>query len=396
MTTCTRGLDALTLLREASPPFHLVLSDVYMPDMDGYRLLERLGLEMEVPVISTRQPGLTGPGEPRPARRHLRPRLTRAPPSVMSADGETSSVLRGMLHGAVDYLQKPIQMSDLRYIWQHVIRRDRAAEQPAEGKGRASGGGGAGQRVGKEKRSKAAAEGEEEERVVWAMELHGRFVEAVNVLGVDKAVPKRILELMGVHGLTRENVASHLQKYRLVSDAGGCAGGSGSTPAHSLPPLQYLKRVQTLQSEQRAAERRATGSMARGTVSPPQHVAPSYPHGYGGQGGGFGFAPAPVEPHFWTPMDAFDGALRKFDSSLGADLAPFAAGSMPPPPEDPAAHAAVAQLDFSIGNGLSIRGLGGSMTGLDTLAPPAEVSEDALLQQFLHAALSPGEGGSLL
>ena len=26
-----------------------------------------------------------------------------------------------------------------------------------------------------------------------------------------EAVPKRILELMGVHGLTRENVASHLQ-----------------------------------------------------------------------------------------------------------------------------------------------------------------------------------------
>jgi two-component response regulator (ARR-B family) len=27
-------------------------------------------------------------------------------------------------------------------------------------------------------------------------------------------VPKRILDLMGVQGLTRENVASHLQKYR--------------------------------------------------------------------------------------------------------------------------------------------------------------------------------------
>jgi len=69
----------LRLLREASPPFHLVLSDVYMPDMDGYRLLEQLGLEMEVPVIST-QPGLTGPCHaPSAGPAALRPRLTRAP-----------------------------------------------------------------------------------------------------------------------------------------------------------------------------------------------------------------------------------------------------------------------------------------------------------------------------
>jgi hypothetical protein len=31
-----------------------------------------------------------------------------------------------------------------------------------------------------------------------------------------EAVPKRILELMGVHGLTRENVASHLQVQMLL------------------------------------------------------------------------------------------------------------------------------------------------------------------------------------
>ncbi len=34
---------------------------------------------------------------------------------------------------------------------------------------------------------------------------------AVNHLGVKHAVPKTILQLMNVEGLTRENVASHLQ-----------------------------------------------------------------------------------------------------------------------------------------------------------------------------------------
>lgn len=44
------------------------------------------------------------------------------------------------------------------------------------------------------------------------------------VMASAEAVPKKILELMMVEGLTRENVASHLQKYRL-----------------------YLKRVQTVE-----------------------------------------------------------------------------------------------------------------------------------------------------
>lgn len=50
-------------------------------------------------------------------------------------------------------------------------------------------------------------------KVDWTPELHRRFVEAVEQLGVDKAVPSRILELMRVHCLTRHNVASHLQVY---------------------------------------------------------------------------------------------------------------------------------------------------------------------------------------
>ncbi|KZV52692.1 hypothetical protein F511_23155 [Dorcoceras hygrometricum] len=56
--------------------------------------------------------------------------------------------------------------------------------------------------------------GKRKVKVDWTPELHRRFVQAVEKLGVDKAVPSRILELMGIDCLTRHNIASHLQKYR--------------------------------------------------------------------------------------------------------------------------------------------------------------------------------------
>ncbi|KAJ6733973.1 TRANSCRIPTION ACTIVATOR GLK1 [Salix koriyanagi] len=57
-------------------------------------------------------------------------------------------------------------------------------------------------------------QGRKKVKVDWTPELHRRFVQAVEQLGVDKAVPSRILELMGIDCLTRHNIASHLQKYR--------------------------------------------------------------------------------------------------------------------------------------------------------------------------------------
>lgn len=48
-------------------------------------------------------------------------------------------------------------------------------------------------------------------QVDWTPELHKKFVHAVEQLGVDQAIPSRILELMKAEGLTRHNVASHLQ-----------------------------------------------------------------------------------------------------------------------------------------------------------------------------------------
>ncbi|KAH1130760.1 hypothetical protein J1N35_002138 [Gossypium stocksii] len=100
-------------------------------------------------------------------------------------------------------------------------------------------------------------------RLVWTPQLHKRFVDVVAHLGIKSAVPKTIMQLMNVEGLTRENVASHLQKYRL-----------------------YLKRMQGLSNEGPSASDQLFASTP---VPQSLHETGS---GGGGGGGGSGGAGA--------------------------------------------------------------------------------------------------------
>ncbi|XP_007035713.2 PREDICTED: two-component response regulator ARR2 [Theobroma cacao] len=208
VTKCNRAETALSLLRENKNGFDIVISDVHMPDMDGFKLLEHIGLEMDLPVI------------------------------MMSADDGKHVVMKGVTHGACDYLIKPVRIEALKNIWQHVVRKrknewkdfeqsgsveegDRQPKQSEEADYSSSANEGNWKSSKKRKDDDDEAEERDDTstlkkpRVVWSVELHQQFVAAVNQLGIDKAVPKKILELMNVPGLTRENVASHLQKYRL-------------------------------------------------------------------------------------------------------------------------------------------------------------------------------------
>ncbi|GMP88154.1 hypothetical protein CsSME_00040235 [Camellia sinensis var. sinensis] len=210
VTTCCLAREALDLLRERKDGFDIVISDVNMPDMDGFKLLEHVGLEMDLPVI------------------------------MMSVDGETSRVMRGVQHGACDYLLKPIRMKELRNIWQHVFRKKihevrdienldcfeeiqmmRYGTDQSDDGHLFSGGDLTSGKKRKDVENKADdkdfsdASSAKKARVVWTVDLHQKFVKAVNQIGFDKVGPKKILDLMNVPWLTRENVASHLQKYRL-------------------------------------------------------------------------------------------------------------------------------------------------------------------------------------
>ncbi len=55
--------------------------------------------------------------------------------AVMSSNGETNVVLRGVTHGAVDFLIKPVRVEELRNVWQHVVRRKRDQASPLIGLG---------------------------------------------------------------------------------------------------------------------------------------------------------------------------------------------------------------------------------------------------------------------
>lgn len=53
---CKHATIALSLLRGERAKYDIVLTDVHMPDVDGFKLLEIVGLEMDLPVLSESPP----------------------------------------------------------------------------------------------------------------------------------------------------------------------------------------------------------------------------------------------------------------------------------------------------------------------------------------------------
>lgn len=143
--------------------------------------------------------------------------------AVLSANGETKTVMKGITHGACDYLLKPVRLEELKNIWQHVLRRRFSHRErntnlcaddlesdnlpnsnPSHAQGQHGQNGSSDNSGRYSKKRKDQNEPEEEDgedngldneepdpsaqkkpRVVWSVELHRKFVAAVNQLGID-------------------------------------------------------------------------------------------------------------------------------------------------------------------------------------------------------------------
>ncbi|GAB4841075.1 hypothetical protein Ancab_021820 [Ancistrocladus abbreviatus] len=206
VTKCENGKEVLSIFREDRNRFDLIITERRLLDMDGLELIKHIGeLYADFPVI------------------------------VISSEDSEEAIKEAIFSGACEYLVKPIQIQDVRHLWKHayLFRKKNTSRVTGEQsgscneKGPLDGGHTSGtecSKCSKRRESKelgevpnsddASVPARKKQRVIWSNDLHEKFVAAVGQFGINRAVPKKILEIMNVPGLTRENVASHLQKFR--------------------------------------------------------------------------------------------------------------------------------------------------------------------------------------
>ena len=100
--TAKDGFEALDLFRKTSPA--VILLDVMMPGMDGYRVCERIRSESDVPII------------------------------LITAKGEDYERVMGLDIGADDYIVKPFNANEVMARVRAVLRRMARVEHKEEKK----------------------------------------------------------------------------------------------------------------------------------------------------------------------------------------------------------------------------------------------------------------------
>ncbi|XWS61105.1 hypothetical protein CRYUN_Cryun07bG0097000 [Craigia yunnanensis] len=183
VATVKTPVDALSTLR-AHPGIDLVVTDLHMPEMNGIELQRQINREFKLPVISKYNNIFSMPAK--------------KGKSVVIEEigsieiGESSSAGK-LSKGEIIYVSS---------VNDEKNNAKRGCKRKASGKG-------------KDGQEEETASSHKKAKMVWTNSLHNQFLEALRHLGLEKAVPKKILEHMNVKSLTRENVASHLQKYRI-------------------------------------------------------------------------------------------------------------------------------------------------------------------------------------
>ncbi|XP_042056062.1 two-component response regulator ARR10-like [Salvia splendens] len=166
VVTAKHPNDALCALRIKGGAFDLVVSDVNMPDMNGFQLREAITHEFNLPVI------------------------------LMSVDSKEVVLSKANKSGAALFISKPVSPNDLKDLWQFAAIKKKANSNENSKR-----------RPHNKERFECGDANTKKPKVIWTNALHYRFLEAIRSIGLE----------------SKENVASHLQKYRMflkrVSDA---------------------------------------------------------------------------------------------------------------------------------------------------------------------------------
>uniref|UniRef100_A0A6N2KBD3 Response regulatory domain-containing protein n=1 Tax=Salix viminalis TaxID=40686 RepID=A0A6N2KBD3_SALVM len=240
VVTIKNPLDALSTLQSKNYVFDLVITDLHMPQMNGMELKKHVHEEFNLPVI------------------------------IMSSDDSENVILRSLEGGAAFYIVKPVNKDDIKSVWHYAVATKTGKSLSIKEIGwsgepfsinedvssainneiRKYGTKEGRQRTEEDKEVEIHQPATKKQKLIWTNALHNRFLQAIHHIGLDKAVPKRILECMSVRGLAREHIASHLQKYRIflrkVAERGGISSRrlSGRSLGSNLAPFSMLKNVQ--------------------------------------------------------------------------------------------------------------------------------------------------------
>ncbi|XP_030533143.1 putative two-component response regulator ARR13 [Rhodamnia argentea] len=230
VVTVKHPIDALATLRENQDSFDLVVTDYHMPDMNGLELQDQVLEEFKLPFDSIK--GFAT--------------LVTFSATVMSGEERECIMLESLERGAASYLSKPIRPEHLKNLWQYtaaakkgksiVIEEETrfAPVTPIWGhhidithRGNENSSSYMNKMMDFDSDDDEDSDTEPQEKnmddnhkprkpkIVWTTALQNRFLQAIDIIGFENAVPRRILDVMNVPGITRAHVASHLQKYRL-------------------------------------------------------------------------------------------------------------------------------------------------------------------------------------
>lgn len=199
-------MDALNAIKERRGKLELVITNVERTDTNRFGIIEYIEKEFKLRV------------------------------ALMRPDGNLKILSRGIESGVTVYMVKCSSITDIKNLWENALARERgkmvakevdSCQRESLLENSSNSAVSERTRVYRKRRrnengetseqddSKDDSKTEKKARVQWSDEMHRKFLEAIAQLGLERAFPKKIVEFMNIPGLTREHVASHLQKHRM-------------------------------------------------------------------------------------------------------------------------------------------------------------------------------------